>query len=116
MCSARPAQERLEVLDRRALGPRESLVLLRWGPDRLLIGVTAAGVTVLARQPGTAAATPGPAPEEGAAGDGDFAAALADVAERGRAEEASLRDLMTRSRHRLLRLGLASSHARRERG
>jgi flagellar biogenesis protein FliO len=98
-------RERIELVSRRALGPREALCLVQVGALRLLVGVTATQISLLARLDAVAAAPEplvagpgGPAPEA-------RAAEFADELERVRREdEAALQELIARSRERLARL------------
>jgi flagellar biogenesis protein FliO len=103
-------RERIELVSRRALGPREALCLVQVGAARLLVGVTAAQISLLARLDAAAAAPEpvmaapaGPAPEA-------RTAEFADELERARREdEAALQDLIARSRERLARLATTLS-------
>lgn len=99
------ARERIELVSRRALGPREALCLVQVGAVRLLVGVTAAQISLLARLDGAEATAEPVAAEPERRVRGEFA----DELERARREdEAALQDLLARSRERLARLAAAT--------
>lgn len=101
----------LEVVERRAVGPKESVCVVRVGRERFLIGVTSSRVSLLGRLDGghpVAGAPRDPAPA-------DFARELSgavvtrypapDPAPVPALAEATVQTLLTRSRERLARLG-----------
>jgi hypothetical protein len=101
----------LEVVERRAVGPKESVCVVRVGSERFLIGVTSSRVSLLGRLDGgrpVASAPRDPAPA-------DFARELSgavvtrypapDPAPVPALTEATVQTLLTRSRERLARLG-----------
>ena len=102
--------ERLEVLERRHLGPRESVCVVRAGGEQFLIGVTASGISLLS----------GLARADERAGDGrprDDAAAMAARPtpparpEAPRPEPASFSAALERCRGRLARLSAEAVEA-----
>jgi Flagellar biosynthesis protein, FliO len=129
--------DRLEILDRRPVGAKESVCVVRAGREQFLIGVTASQISLLGRLGPVveAAAAPVPAPaaveaagplvdveeptaadfarglgERRAARSSPRAALPADSTQSG-PDEASFHLLLARSRDRLSRLGLHSVHA-----
>jgi hypothetical protein len=101
----------LEVVERRPVGPKESVCVVRVGSERFLIGVTSSRVSLLGRLDGArpvAGVPREPAPA-------DFARELAgavvarypapDPAPVPALTEASVQALLSRSRERLARLG-----------
>lgn len=129
------AADRLEILDRRPVGAKESVCVVRAGGEQFLIGVTASQISLLGRLGPVveAAEAPVPAPVE-AAGPladvdeptaTDFArglgerraarssprAALPAESTQSGPDDASFRSVLARSRDRLSRLGLHTVHA-----
>ena len=121
--AGRHVADRLEILDRRPVGAKESVCVVRAGREQFLIGVTASRISLLGRLEPSADAEEAaslPAPMEAAAPPADvdepattdFARGLAEhTAARPSPDEASFRQLLARSRDRLSRLGLDSVHA-----
>ena len=110
--AATAAADRLEIIDRSCVGPKESMCVVQVGSERFLIGVTASRISLLARL-GTAREAVGAAGEEtGEPAVADFARELsgATVA-RSSPTDVSMRSLLARSRERLARLGVNSVHA-----
>ncbi len=97
--AAAAAVDRLAILDRSSVGPKESICLVRVGPERFLIGVTASRISLLGRI-------------EAASEAADFARELSGASvERPDQTDDSMRSLLARSRERLARLGVNSVHA-----
>ena len=131
------AADRLEILDRRPVGAKESVCVVRAGREQFLIGVTASQISLLGRLGHVVEAAEAPvsvpapveAPEPLADVDEptatDFArglgerraarssprAALPAEPTQSGPDEASFHLLLARSRDRLSRLGLHSVHA-----
>jgi hypothetical protein len=106
-----PAADPLEVVERRPVGPKESVCVVRVGSERFLIGVTSSRVSLLGRL--DAGRPPAGAPRDPA--PANFARELAgavvtrfpalDPAPVPALTEATVQTLLTRSRERLARLG-----------
>jgi hypothetical protein len=131
------AADRLEILDRRPVGAKESVCVVRAGREQFLIGVTASQISLLGRLgPAVEAAeepVPVPAPVEAATPLADVDEPTATDFARGLGErraarsspraalpaestpsgpdDASFRLVLARSRDRLSRLGLHTVHA-----
>lgn len=110
--AATEAADRLEIIDRSYVGPKESMCVVQVGSERFLIGVTASRITLLARL-ATAREAVGAAEEEtGEPAAADFARELSGAtAARPSPTDVSVRSLLARSRERLTRLGVDSVHA-----
>lgn len=112
MPAATSAIDRLEIVGRSHLGPKESVCIVRVGSERFLIGVTASRISLLgnldpAREAEEKAERRREEPEAG-----DFARELSGAAAvRPRPAESSIQSMLTRSRERLARLGVDSVHA-----
>src|SRR6185503_19324312 len=116
------AADRLEVLDRRPVGAKESVCVVRAGREQFLIGVTASQISLLGRLGPAVEAAEAPVPEPTAT---DFArglgerraarssprAALPAESTPSGPDDASFRLVLARSRDRLSRLGLHTVHA-----
>jgi len=102
------AADGLEILERRYVGAKESICIVRAGAERFLIGVTTSGICLLGRlEPARESADE--AEEPGAV---DFAHALPGPAvPRPSPTDGAFHALLTRSRERLTRLGVDSGHA-----
>ena len=131
------AADRLEILDRRPVGAKESVCVVRVGREQFLIGVTASQISLLGRLGPVVEAAEAPVPVTApveAAGPladvdeptaTDFArglgerraarfsprAALPAESTQSAPDDASFHLLLARSRDRLSRLGLHSVHA-----
>ena len=129
------AADRLEILDRRPVGAKEAVCVVRAGREQFLIGVTASQISLLGRLAHVveAAEVPAPPPVEAAEPLADVDEPTATDFARGLGErraarsspraalpaeptqsgpdDASFHLLLARSRDRLSRLGLHSVHA-----
>lgn len=110
--------DHVEVVERRALGPKESVCVVKVGSERFLIGVTSSQVSLLGRLDGaraTARDAEEPAPS-------DFARELAGAAVPRHPStgpvltEATVQALLNRSRERLERLARLGTEAGRAGG
>jgi flagellar biogenesis protein FliO len=110
--AATAAADRLAILDRSYVGPKESICLVQVGPERFLIGVTASRISLLGRLEVAREAAEVAGEETGEPAAADFARELsgASVARPGQTDD-SVRSLLARSRERLARLGVNSRHA-----
>jgi hypothetical protein len=114
------AADRLEVLDRRPVGAKESVCIVRAGGEQFLIGVTASRISLLGRlEPASEAAefaapigVTAPLADVDEPAATDFARALEEDGTAPRSpDEDSFGRLLARSRSRLSRLGLDSIRA-----
>jgi flagellar biogenesis protein FliO len=105
-------EDRVDIVGRSHVGPKESVCIVRVAKERFLIGVTAHRVSLLGRLE--------PAGERVERGDAkpampkvdDFAIELSGaVAARPLPGESSMRSMLARSRERLAKLGVDSVHA-----
>jgi flagellar biogenesis protein FliO len=110
--------DHVELVGRRAVGPKESVCVVKVGSERFLVGVTSSQVSLLGRLDGVRATTRDgeePAPS-------DFARELSGVAVPRHASagpvltEASVQALLDRSRERLERLARLGTEAARTGG
>jgi hypothetical protein len=110
--------DRLEIVERGYVGPKESVCIVRAGTERFLIGVTPTRISLLGRlapaaeaEAGPPAAAPAPIDAPAAA---DFGRALAaDPPPRPAPPDGAFRAVLARSRERLARLGAESALAGR---
>ena len=112
MPAAIATEDRLEIVGRSYLGPKESVCIVQVGTERFLLGVTAFRISLLgklerARQAEEKAQ---PQPEEPKADD--FSRELSGAAAaRPCPAETSILSMLSRSRERLARLGVHSVHS-----
>jgi flagellar biogenesis protein FliO len=110
--AATAAADRLAILDRSYVGPKESMCVVQVGGERFLIGVTASRISLLGRLETARETMEAGGEETGEPAVADFARELsgATVA-RPIPTDASVRSLLARSHERLARLGVNSVHA-----
>ncbi len=106
-------EDRLEVVGRSYLGPKESVCVVQVGRERFLVGITAARISLLGRLE-TAQESAGELEDPEAT---DFARELTGAGDRRDSPtEGAIRVLVARSRDRLARLGRARVVAGGRRG
>lgn len=104
--------DRVDIVGRSQVGPKESVCIVRVAKERFLIGVTPNRISLLGRLEAAGEPEAGGDEKRDRAGSDDFALELSGaVAARPRPAESSVRAMLARSRERLAKLGVDSVHA-----